>query len=258
MTKVRHALKNVLLTGGTGQLGRAIQESKLFPGVLTPSRRELDITDFKNVCQYFDVHKISAVIHCAALARIAICESKPGEAIDINVGGTGHLVKAVLRKEKESGGKVRFLYVSTDGVYPGLRGRYQESAATMPYNNYGWTKLACECIVHLLTDYCIIRTNFFDPAHIEFSTSAVDIFTSKLPLQDLVAAIKLLLNHRFVGVINVGGERMSDYQRYKKYDPRIRPCTREEILKHISFQLYSDASLNTTLWKKLKSERHSA
>lgn len=256
--EVRHELKNILLTGGTGQLGRAIQKSKLFPGILAPSRRELDITDSKTVCQYFDTHGISAVIHCAALARIALCESDPGKAIDINIGGTSHLVKAVWRKERESGRKIRFLYISTDGVYPGLQGGYQESAATMPYNNYGWTKLACECIVHLLTDYCIIRTNFFDPAHIEFYASAVDIFTSKLPLQDLVAAIKVLLNHRFVGVINVGGERLSDYQRYKKYSPQIRPCTREEILKNIPFQLYSDASLNTTLWEKLKSGRNSA
>ncbi len=243
---------SILLTGGSGQLGQAVQRSNLFPNLLAPPKQELDLADFKNVRGYFNAHKISTVIHCAALARISLCETDPIKAIDTNVIGTANLVKAVSQQQKAAGHEIRFLHMSTDGVYPGLKGKYKENGPTVPYNNYGWTKLASECLVRLLADHCIIRTNFFDPDHIKFGTSATDIFTSKLSLEDLVKSIKFLLNHRFVGAVNVGGERLSDYRRYKQYKPQMKSCTRKEILKTIPFQIYSDASLDTTLWRKLK------
>ncbi len=246
---------SILLTGGTGRLGQAIQKSRLFLNLSAPPKEKLDITDINAVHKYFKAHAISAVIHCAALARIALCEADPIEAMDINVTGTSNLVNAVYQKQKEFRQKIRFLYISTDGVYPGIKGKYKENDPAIPYNNYGWTKLASECLVHLLADHCIIRTNFFDLNDIKFDTSATDIFTSKLPLEDLVKDIKFLLKSRFVGTINIGGKRLSDYHRYKRYKPQIRSCMRKEILKEIPFQIYSDASLDTTLWKKLKRDR---
>src|SRR4030042_1618898 len=236
--------KNILLTGGSGKLGTHITNSKLINNIFDPPSNVLDITKPATIKKIFEGEKIDAVIHCAALARMSICEADPGRAITINIVGTSNLVKQVIEAEKRYQKKTRFVHISTDGVYPSVRGNYSEKDETMPYNIYGWTKLGAECVVRTLTNYCIIRTRFFDPNRIEFEESATDIFTSSMPVHELVKAIKKVLVMNFTGTINIGNPRLSDYDRYKVYKPILKPCTRDDIIKDLSFQITRDASMD--------------
>ena len=52
-------------------------------------------------------------------------------------------------------------------------------------------------------------------------------------------------------IINVGGERISDYKLYKKYKKDIRKCKRNEIQNKINFKISKDASLNCNILKKI-------
>ena len=133
---MKRKYKNILLTGASGTLGQAVQKAGGFSSLLTPSRREMDITELKSVENYFNERQIDGIIHCAALARISVCERDPLKALDTNIVGTTNLVKTVLKKSPT----VRFVHISTDGVYPGVKGEYKEKDATVPYNRYGWTK----------------------------------------------------------------------------------------------------------------------
>lgn len=246
--------KNILLTGASGNLGQAMLKSDHFPSLLCPSRKTLDITKPVITESFFSNNKIDALIHCAALARMADCESNPIEAIRTNVNGTANLVMAVLKKENMSGKKIRFVYISTDGVYSGLRGNYSEKDEAVPYNKYGWSKLGAECVVNLLSNFCIIRTSFFDPQNIKFSTSATDAYSSKVEISYLVKAVAKLLKSSFVGTINIGSERKSDYRRYKKFKPSLKPTRLQDILKGVSFKMARDSSLDSSLWKKIEKQ----
>jgi len=245
--------ENILLTGGSGKLGQAIiRASKYFSHLLTPSENALDITKPNTIKDFFDTNDIDGVIHCAALARMSKCESEPIVATHTNIVGTCNLVMEVMRREKEQHNKIRFIYISTDGVYQGIRGNYSERDATIPYNKYGWTKLGGECAVNLLSNYCIIRTSFFDPENIRFSCSATDVFSSKVPISYLVKAIAKMYKSDFVGTINIGSDRKSDYERYKEFKPELRPCKLQDILKSVHFNMAKDASLDCSLWKKIE------
>lgn len=244
----------VLVTGGTGTLGQAIIASGHFPSLLTPPRAELDITSSERVKRYFSEQDFDAVIHCAALARMEQCENNPLEAVQTNVMGTAHLVVATLQKEKEQKRSIRFIQISTDGVYPGTRGNYSEKDETIPYNRYGWTKLGAECVVRMLKNFCIIRTSFFDPNTIRYPDVATDMYSSKLPIADVVKAIAAMLDHSFVGIINIGGDRASYYERYKAYKPSLQPCRFEDIVKQVTFPIAQDASMNCELWKRIEQE----
>lgn len=248
--------EGILLTGHTGKLGRAIVQSKRFLSLLTPSRSEFDLTKPDTVEQYFREHEINAVIHCAALARIGECEKNPTDAIAINVIGTCNLVISALNTGKRTGRGLRFIHISSDGVYPGVRGRYKEEDAAIPYNNYGWSKLGAECAVQQLKNFCIIRTNFFDQEYIQFDRSATDIYNSKMKIGDLVLAIDVLLKSDFVGTINVGSERKSDYDRYKPFRPDLKPCLRNELFATIPFRIASDSSLDCSRWEKIRKMAH--
>lgn len=247
--------KKVLLTGSSGKLGQAVVSSGYFALLLTPSRKELNITKFSAVERFFNKHNIDAVVHCAALARMAECEEDPVKAISANIVGTSNLIMAVLSKEKKLKKKIRFIHISTDGVYAGTKGDYSEKDAAIPYNKYGWTKLGAECAVNLLSNFCIVRTSFFDPKNIKFEESAIDAYSSKMPVSDLVKAIHIMLESNFIGTINIGDEKKSDYERYKEYKPSLKPCGLKDILNKVPFNMAYDASLNTELWKRLKSEK---
>lgn len=245
--------KNILLTGGSGNLGRAIIRSGVLPDVMVPSHGELDITKKDVVARFFEEHDVDAVIHSAAVVKMSESENEPWkqQAIETNIVGTCNLVEEVLKREKQ-GKKIRFIYISTDGVYPGTKGNYREDDPTVPYNNYGWTKLGGESVVNLLTDFCIIRTSFFDPSHIPFETSATDMYASKMSVYDLPKDIKLILQSNFTGTINVGDRRSSYYDRYRECKPSLRPTTFAEVLKNVPIRMAKDASLNTGLWKEIK------
>lgn len=250
---IRMKFKNhkILLTGGSGQLGKAIIASQFFPPLLVPPHTILDLTQPEKMRKFILNQDFNTIIHCAALARMAQCETDPRRAIQMNIMGTGHLVSAVMEKEWVSGEKIRFIHISSDGVYSGNKGNYSERDETIPYNKYGWTKLGAECVVRLLSNYCIIRTSFFDPYHIPYESSAVDIFSSKVPIGYLVKAIAFLSSDSYIGVINVGSKRQSDYDRYKKFKSELTPRKADEILKDISFPMARDASLDCRLWEKI-------
>ncbi len=245
-----NSFKKILLTGGSGNLGRAILKSGLFPNVLTPTHSELDITKPEEIKKFFKEHEPGAVIHAAAVVKMAQAD-KDALRVDTNIAGTANLVHEVMRA-KEKGKNIRFFYISTDGVYDGLKGNYSETDKAVPYNNYGWTKLGGECAVKALQNYCIVRTSFFVPENIPFDTAATDMYSSKMPVNDLPEAIFKLLYSNFIGIVNVGGERKSHFERYKEVKESIKPSTFAEITKDLGFKMAKDASLDVSLWKKIK------
>lgn len=242
--------KKILLTGGSGRLGRAIIKSGYFPHISAPSHQTLDITRTESIEKFLAQNGFDAIVHCAALARMADCENDPVKAINTNIIGTCNLVKEIMKNKQD----IRFIYISTDGVYPGTNGNYSEKDETIPYNKYGWTKLGAECAVNLLSNFCIIRTSFFDPENIRFDCSATDVYSSKVTIDYLTRAIAVMIESEFIGTINIGSERKSDYDRFKEYKQSLQSCLHEDILKDINFKLALDSSLNSSIWKKIERE----
>jgi nucleoside-diphosphate-sugar epimerase len=243
---------NVLLTGASGKLGNVISLLADIHNIWAPSSEVFDLTKLQTIELFFDSHEIDAVINCAAIARMSLCENDPLAAISTNIIGTSNLVKTVLKKEKVIKKQIRFIHISTDAVYDCKEGSYSEKDPCIPYNKYGWTKLGAECAVNLLSYFCIIRTRFFDPANIPFNESATDLYTSTMPINDLVFAILQVLNTDFVGTVNVGKSAQSDYDNYKQYKSTLKTCKHHDIVKNLNFPIGKDASLDLSRWNELK------
>ena len=242
---------NILLLGGSGTLGRAIIKSKLFSNINYPSKKTLNILNQKKIEDYLIKKKINEILHCAALARVKECEKNKKKAFKINVIGTQNVVKAVYNCSKFYNLKIKLIFLSSDGIYSSNKGNYKETDIPKPYNYYGWTKLQGENAVKKLNDYIIIRTRFFDKNKIKFNYAAVNIFTSSLEVHKLVKYINKIIKKKFKGVLNVGGNKISDYAKYKKYKKNIKPCDKSKIFNKAKVKLASDASLNLIKLKKL-------
>lgn len=241
----------VLITGSSGKLGKRVLEFNEGLSFLSPSSKDLDITSETSVNKFLNQNSFNTIIHCAALARMMECEENPNKAFLINTQGTLNLVNKVRDIEKSCKTNIRFIYISTDGVYPCINGNYDEDSPTIPYNIYGWSKLGGETTVRSLENFCIIRTRFFDPLNIPFSESADDIITSSIEIDRLAKIINFLVKDEFNGVLNVGNEATTEFLRYISHKPNLKKCKRSDITKNLNFEIAKNASMNISLMKKI-------
>jgi len=242
---------NILLLGGSGTLGKAIIKSRLFNNLNYPTRNTLNILNQKKIEDYLIKNNIKIILHCAALARVKECEKNKKKAFKINVFGTQNIVKSVNNCWKKNNLNIRVIFISSDAVYPSTRGNYKETDNLKSYNYYGWTKIQGEKAIKKLNSYTIIRTRFFNKYKIKFNYAAVNIFTSSIEVSKLVKYINRIIKKKFKGVLNVGGKRVSDFEKYNKYKKNIKPCDKSRIFNNLDLKLATDASLNLEKFNKL-------
>ena len=146
----------VLITGGKGQLGRALEKSLGQHQVWLLDLPEMDITDARVVRRYFDEIGPELVIHAAAWTDTAGCEAEPDRALLVNGEGSRNVAEACARA-----GAV-MLYVGTNEVFDGETTEpYREDDRPNPINAYGRSKLEGERYVQsILERHYVVRTSW--------------------------------------------------------------------------------------------------
>lgn len=155
----------LLVTGGSGLLGGSIVRQGISSGhevcatfhthhSSQPGFVNFDLTESDSVKKLILNEKPEALIHSAALTDVDICERNPTAALQINGFATANLSKIC----KQTGSFL--IYVSTDYVFDGSVGKYDESAIANPINAYGASKLVGEeQVASRCDDFCIVRTS---------------------------------------------------------------------------------------------------
>lgn len=173
-----------LLIIGTGLLGSRIVEmasgefeivntyNKIPVDLQSTVSHQLDITDRKVTFRMIKELNPDYIMHTAAHTGVDYCEVHRSEAYNVNVTGTRNVSEA----SDEIGAKL--VYVSTDYVFDGAKGRYREGDVTNPINYYGKTKLEGEDVVKsTCNDGIIARTSVlygWNPAKPNFVTWALN------------------------------------------------------------------------------------
>ncbi len=242
---------NILLLGGSGNLGSAIIQSNKFKNIFYPKKNIVNILKKKKIVNFLIENKIQTIIHAAGLARVRDCEKFKKKANKINIDGTNNVVNSIIYIKKKLNINILLIYISSDAVYSSINGYYKETDRLRPYNHYGITKMKAEKKVRRLKKFIIIRTRFFNKNKIPFKYSASNIFSSSIEVNRLVSYIKFLIKKKFYGIINVGGKRISDYDNYKKYKKNLISCDKSKIFKELDFVIATDASLNINKLKNL-------
>ena len=145
----------VLILGGSGQVGKALQLSAPVDAtIIAPSSREADLRNRDTLADIVRDCAPDVVINCAAFTRVDDAETEISEAQRINWGAPPVLAEAAATIG------ARFLHVSTDYVFDGAGGApYRTDAAVSPLNVYGQSKVAGEIAVrNLKTNAAIVRT----------------------------------------------------------------------------------------------------
>lgn len=133
--------KIILLTGGTGQVGKCLIELN-WPVDLhlqRPERAELELSDGANVKEYLNNTNPDYIINCAAYTDVDKAESEPDLVEAINAKAPAILAQYAYEHD------IPVIQISTDYVFDGQSSApYVESDDVNPMNVYGRTKLAGE------------------------------------------------------------------------------------------------------------------
>jgi dTDP-4-dehydrorhamnose reductase len=156
------APRQLLVTGGTGTLGRALSRVCGHRGLdhALVSRPELDIADPASVRNALACYKPWAVVNTAGFVRVADAETERDACMRANADGAETLARACA----ELG--IPLVTFSTDLVFDGRLGRaYVESDAPAPASVYGRSKREAERRVLAAHDKAlVVRTSaFFGP-----------------------------------------------------------------------------------------------
>lgn len=128
--------KKILVTGSNSRFAVALKKTFTSPNIIFTDRKKLDILNTKSIDHCLEKYKPKYLIHLASLSRpMIIHEEDISSSIDANIIGTANIVK------KCSDRNIKLIYFSTNYVYPGYKGNYDENDALKPVNNYAWSKL---------------------------------------------------------------------------------------------------------------------
>ncbi|MCJ7631866.1 dTDP-4-dehydrorhamnose reductase [Candidatus Bathyarchaeota archaeon] len=115
---------------------------------------KLDITDAIEVLNLLGKLKPDAVVHTASETNVDKCEIEKEQAWKINVEGTRNIAEACQEVN------AKLVYISTDYVFDGEKGLYDEEDKPNPVNYYGLTKLEGEKqVIEHCENYAILRTS---------------------------------------------------------------------------------------------------
>lgn len=225
----------ILITGSNGLLGQKLVKAlKNDPGVeLIATARganrlrdqegyyfeDMDITDRQRVEEVFLKHQPEVLIHTAAMTHVDVCENNKEQCRRLNVNAVSFLIDAARHSN------THFVHLSTDFIFDGENGPYDEEAEAKPLNFYGQFKLDSE---HLLQEsglpHAIIRTVLVYGIAEEMSRSNIvlwakgalekeqqikvvnDQFRSPTLAEDLAEGCILAARQKALGIYNISGQ----------------------------------------------------
>jgi dTDP-4-dehydrorhamnose reductase len=229
--------KTILITGSNGLLGQKLvdllsqeKDIQLIATAKGENRlpnqngyvyQTLDITDAQQVNEVFAAYKPQIVIHTAAMTNVDTCESDQAGCELLNIKAVEYLVNAC---EKHAS----FLcHLSTDFIFDGEAGPYDEEARPNPISIYGESKLKAEEIIQASSiRWAIARTVLVFGIVPDMSRTNIilwvkksleegkqinvvtDQFRTPTLAEDLAIGCWLIAQKEAEGIFNISGEEL--------------------------------------------------
>lgn len=225
----------ILITGSNGLLGQKLVKLILDKGTdeLIATARganrlpysegyafdQLDITDRQEVLSIITKHRPDVVIHTAAMTNVDQCETEKEGCWNQNVDAVEYLIEACKATNSF------LLHLSTDFIFDGENGPYDEEAQANPISYYGESKLAAEeLLLSSNIKFAIARTVLvYGIAH-DMSRSNIVLWVKKsledgkqikvvddqlrspTLAEDLAMGCYLIAEERAEGIFNISGK----------------------------------------------------
>ena len=223
-----------LVTGSAGLVGRQVvkdlSETHEVFSCYTKSEPEfgvpvkMDLLNHERISNVLSEKNPDIVIHLGAMTAVDLCEAQQDNALKINSQATEILAKECSKINSF------MVYVSTDYVFDGNTGMYEENDTTNPLGFYGKSKLLGEkSIQNFSSNWCIARTSTpfgLHPTKKSFpiwvienlqKQKQIDVLTDQFTSPTYVPSLSRMLieisERHLTGIIHVAGaSKISRYE----------------------------------------------
>jgi len=235
----------ILMSGGIGNLASQIVKHNTDHEIYSYSKKELNVTNIDSVISLLRLICPDVFIHAGALTRpMKKHIDDPYNSINSNIVGTANVVKSCLQYNRQNNKNILVVYISTDYVYPGEDGNYDEESPLLPVNEYAWSKLGGECCVKLYKNHLILRAAISEYPF-PHKKALDDIRKSYMYNYDVAKIILKLITLDSRGTINIGGPAKTPYKFASEYF-NVEKAYTSEIS---DVKLAHDSSMNTSKLK---------
>ncbi len=243
-----------LVTGSAGLVGRQVvkdlSETHEVFSCYNKSKPEhenvvkMDLLNHEMISNIMSEKKPDIVIHLAAMTAVDLCETDQDSAFKINSQATEILAKECSKINSF------IVYVSTDYVFDGNVGMYNENNVTNPLGFYAKSKLIGEkSIQKFSSDWCIARTSSIfglHPTKKSFPTWVIenlqkqkqidvlsDQFTSPTYVPNLSKMLIEISERHLDGMFHVAGAtKISRYEMARMVSDKLN--LDEKLLRDVS------------------------
>jgi dTDP-4-dehydrorhamnose reductase len=187
---------------------------------------DADITRREIVAGIIAANVPDVLVHAAAITQVDECELNPGKCSLVNVDATSFMLEVAENICRH------FIYISTDFVFDGVKGDYNENDETNPVSHYGNTKLAAEALVkNASMPWAIVRTCLVYGNALTGTRSNIvswvkenlqqgkkirvvtDQYRTPTHVTDLAKGISLIIDKKATGVFHISGkDKLTPYQ----------------------------------------------
>ncbi len=225
-------MKKVLITGANGLLGQALveeaegkyqflatgQEEESLVSGTGNNYQQLDITSFGSCKNIINEFAPDIIVNAASYTNVDECERNREFCWQVNVKGVENLAQLSRRYD------IHLIHYSTDYVFDGRNGPYDENQKPMPLGYYGKSKLASENVLRQIgCPFTIVRTcvlfgtgqevkkNFFiwilenlkeeNPIRV-----VTDQYNNPTLVEDLATGTAHIVDQAAVGLYHMGGK----------------------------------------------------
>ena len=223
-----------LITGSSGLVGQQVVKdlSEIYEvfSCYNKSKPEygnavkMDLFNHEMISNVLSEKNPDIVIHLGAMTAVDLCETQQDNALKINSQATEILAKECSKINSF------MVYVSTDYVFDGNTGMYEENDTTNPLGFYGKSKLLGEkSIQNFSSNWCIARTSTpfgLHPTKKSFpiwvienlqKQKQIDVLTDQFTSPTYVPSLSRMLieisERHLTGIIHVAGaSKISRYE----------------------------------------------
>ena len=218
-------MKKIVILGAGGQLGKDLLQT--FPDAYafyhdSSKKLSIDITRKNEVSEKILGISPDVIINASAMTNVDLCEKEKKSAFLVNGQSVKYIVDAARRTH------AFLVHVSTDYIFDGYQGEYDEDAIPNPINYYGLSKLVGETYANSYENSLILRTsgvygrinNFpvfvYNQLLKGNAVKAIKGYYSPIHSANLAKCIYYLVGLERTGTLNVAGVRISRYEFARK------------------------------------------
>tara|TARA_B100001057_G_C22843879_1_gene948189 strand:+ start:1876 stop:2718 length:843 start_codon:yes stop_codon:yes gene_type:complete len=224
-------LNKILLIGASGFLGNycfnKLKNSKEFDvegtchNNLDNQLIRIDYTDSNSFLKFIKTQNPNCIVWCGGLKDLTITEENYNLALEQNY----YPIKTIVEYQKINR-NIRFIFISTDYVFDGVKGRYKITDPVNPSTKYGKSKSVAEnYIISNSPDYAILRAGAIIGKDSKFfkwitkklrASETIELFNtsfSPTPIINVFKAIKFLALNNKNGIYHISGkERLTRFE----------------------------------------------